>query len=75
MNARTVPRVDVSGDEDVFLLEPEYHGKSFVYNDFGADILDLLDEIGFETEPVWQPSDHPALNRLVAFRSVKPASG
>ena len=74
MRAHTVPRVDVSGDEDVLLLEPEYHGASLVYNDFGADVLDLLDEIGFDTEPVWQPSDLPALNRLVAFRSVKPAS-
>lgn len=50
---QTVRRVDVSGDQDVHLLEPRYHGNpldprgALVYNDFGLDIADALREVGF----------------------------
>ncbi|MEM9301745.1 MAG: methyltransferase domain-containing protein [Pseudomonadota bacterium] len=50
----TRKRVDVSGPEDVFLLEPRYHGSpvdpqgSLVYNDFGVDLVGQLEDIGFE---------------------------
>jgi SAM-dependent methyltransferase len=43
----SVPRVDVSGVEDVHLLEPNYHFASLVYNDFGIDLVDRLTAAGF----------------------------
>jgi SAM-dependent methyltransferase len=67
----TVPRVDTSGDDDVHLLEPAYHRSHLVYNDFGADLLDRLTEIGFDTEVVRFASDNPPAARLVTFCSVK----
>lgn len=52
--ARTVPRVDVSGPADVHLLPEVYHGdgvggRSLVYNDFGLDLLDDLEQYGMAT--------------------------
>jgi SAM-dependent methyltransferase len=48
LRRETVERVDVSGDDDVFLLEPIYHdGTDLVYNDFGEDLIARLDGIGF----------------------------
>ena len=52
MRPKTIARVDVSGDEDVFLVKPAYHNEHLVYNDFGADLLEMLDRIGFDTEVV-----------------------
>jgi FkbM family methyltransferase len=72
--ATTVARVDVSGPDDVFLLQPMYHVVHLVYNDFGADLLDLLDEIGFESEIVPFESTSADASRLVTFVSVKPAA-
>ncbi|NLD76484.1 MAG: methyltransferase domain-containing protein [Acidimicrobiales bacterium] len=43
----TRPRVDVSGPEDVLLLDAEYHYGSLVYNDFGYDLVDQLEAAGF----------------------------
>ena len=50
----TVVRVDTSGEEDIHLLPPEYHGDSIrgkilAYRTFGIDVFDLLGHIGFET--------------------------
>jgi SAM-dependent methyltransferase len=50
----TIVRVDTSGDEDVHLLPPEYHGDPLrgtilAYRTFGIDLFDQLNEIGFET--------------------------
>jgi len=47
-------RVDTSGDTDVFLTEPEYHGggltrKILAYRTFGTDFLDELDESRFDS--------------------------
>ena len=51
--ARTVARVDVSGAEDALVLPAVYHNHEYlVYNDFGLDLLDALDDIGFVTEPM-----------------------
>ena len=51
----TLVRVDTSGDREVHLLPPEYHGdkirgKILAYRTFGIDIFPLLTEIGFETQ-------------------------
>lgn len=50
----TLVRVDTSGDEDVHLLPPEYHGDPLrgtilAYRTFGVDLFDQLNKIGFET--------------------------
>jgi SAM-dependent methyltransferase len=50
----TITRVDTTGDEDVHLLPPEYHGDPLrgtilAYRTFGIDLFAQLDEIGFET--------------------------
>ncbi|MEA5573377.1 class I SAM-dependent methyltransferase [Calothrix sp. UHCC 0171] len=51
----TITRVDTSGDEDIHLLPPEYHGdrlrgQILAYRTFGIDIFELLDRIGFKTQ-------------------------
>ena len=62
---KTITRVDVLGDEDVFLAKPAYHDEHLVYNDFGADLLELLDDIGFDTEVVrFESPDEEASTQL-----------
>lgn len=51
----TLVRVDTSGDREVHLLPPEYHGDKIrgqilAYRTFGIDIFALLAEIGFDTQ-------------------------
>lgn len=46
----TVHRVDTSGNEDIHILEPEYHGgggHTLTYRNYGRDLLTLLNRIGF----------------------------
>jgi SAM-dependent methyltransferase len=46
----TIARVDTSGEKDVHLLEPEYHGgggHTLTYRNYGRDLLSLLDRVGF----------------------------
>jgi SAM-dependent methyltransferase len=70
----SVARVDWSGPEDVFLVEPVYHGSptdpqgSLVYTDFGMDLPEQLREIGFET------CAHHGYRNAVTFVSRKPAN-
>lgn len=50
----TLVRVDTSGNEDIHLLPPEYHGdkirgKILAYRTFGIDIFEMLEKIGFQT--------------------------
>jgi SAM-dependent methyltransferase len=51
----TIPLVDVSGEEDRFLVPPVYHLDSMrlkgtlVYNDFGKDFLEKIDSSGMQT--------------------------
>lgn len=71
LRKETVVRVDASGDEDVLLVEPAYHRMHLVYNDFGEDMLERLDEIGFETAVVRFEVDNVAAARLLTFCSVK----
>ena len=51
----TLVRVDTSGDEDVHLLPPEYHGDPLrgtilAYRTFGIDLFEQLQELGLETK-------------------------
>lgn len=65
----SVTRVDTSGEDDVHLLPPMYHGsgdggRSLVYTDFGGDLADRLAELGLSTRVVmYQPQGlaRPAL--------------
>lgn len=55
VDRRTLTRVDTTGDEDVVLMEPEWHGDAIrgrilAYRTFGYDVLDELQHHGFETE-------------------------
>jgi len=46
----TIRRIDTSGSEDVFLMEPEYHGgggHTLTYRTYGRDLLTLLGDTGF----------------------------
>ena len=68
MRKRTRARVDTSGEDDVFLIEPRYHnGKHLVYTDFGADLITRLSELGFDTEVVrFEASDEETARRIIA---------
>ena len=53
----SVARVDTSGEEDIHLLPPAYHGsgdggRSLVYTDFGEDLLADLAALGLPTRIV-----------------------
>lgn len=51
---KTLFWIDTSGEEDIQISPPEYHGDSVrgnivAFRKFGIDLFDLLDSIGFET--------------------------
>lgn len=76
LREKTVSRVDVSGDEDVYILPPHYHGSptgepSLVYNDFGRDLLDLLSEAGFDADLVRGRFPSEIASRVLTFVAVK----
>ena len=71
LKQRTVSRVDTTEDEDVSLLPEVYHGSptdpkgSLVYTDFGLDIVEDLEKIGFRTEV------HQAMKNNLTFCAEK----
>jgi hypothetical protein len=61
--AKNITMVDTSGDEDVFLVEPQYHGDPLTggilaYRVFGRELIEKLEVLGFEVEfqRIEQPS-------------------
>lgn len=51
----TIVRVDTSGENDIHLLPPEYHGdrirgQILAYRTFGIDIFNFLNQLGFDTK-------------------------
>lgn len=76
LRAKTVQRVDTSGEEDVHLVEPHYHGdgaggKSLVYVDYGSDIVDRLADMDYLVS-VKSPSDNnDEANKLLTFVTQK----
>lgn len=73
LRRRTVARVDVSGPGDVHWLPAVYHNHDhLVYNDFGRDLFDLLDGVGFVTEPLLFASASPTTSVQVTFCSMRP---
>jgi SAM-dependent methyltransferase len=76
MPRRSVSRVDTSSDVDVHVLPPHYHGaplggRSLVYTDFGADIVDQLRDVGLPTTIVRTRSAIEELQSMLTFYSVK----
>jgi len=72
----TLPLVDTSGPEDLYLVPPQYHlgpNKSLhlVYNEFGQDLLELLDRIGFDTEVAGFSCSSPDAARLLTLSSLR----
>jgi SAM-dependent methyltransferase len=79
---KTTTRVDTKDGEDVYLLEPEYHGDTLrdrilVYTDFGYDLLGRLSNLGFATDILFS-THHDAVRYGIAdsyvFISSKCAS-
>lgn len=75
---RSVARVDTSGDEDIELLPPRYHGngrggRSLVYTDFGLDILELLASAGTPGRLVHPATPSAIANCVVTVVATKPA--
>lgn len=71
----TVARVDVSGGEDLPVLPAVYHnGEHLVYNDFGLDLFEHLDTVGFVTEPLLFASSSATTSMQAAFASRRPAA-
>ena len=73
--SKTIFRVDTSGHEDIFVLPAHYHGapmggKSLVYTDFGADMVEMMERDGIELKMDVMRSEHipPEKNgRVVTF--------
>lgn len=77
LRERTVWRVDTSGPEDVALLPAHYHGdgrggKSLVYADFGQDIVEMLEAVGFEAMLVPLSTPSPIANRALTVKAMRP---
>ena len=76
MRMTTVKRVDTSSEEDVLLLPATYHSsgdgdKALVYNDFGADMLDRLEKMGFATSVSFIDRDKALCGKNITFVSTK----
>jgi SAM-dependent methyltransferase len=57
---KTIVRVAVEGDKDIYLMEPRYHGgggTTLAYREYGRDLLGLLNSVGFAVGYV--ESAHP----------------
>ena len=80
MPSKTVFRVDTRGASDVFILAPHYHsapmgGRSLVYTDFGADMVQILanDGIDLQIESPCSPKQPIQINdRMLSFYWKKP---
>lgn len=75
---KSIKRVDTSADEDVFILEPIYHGDaickngSLVHTDWGLDIVDTLKEIGFVVKTKTKSLEYSRMSHVVVFICKKP---
>jgi SAM-dependent methyltransferase len=74
----TLKRVDVSGPEDVHILPPAYHGdgqggKSLVYNEYGSDMIELINQCGMSTAIFHHRAGGNIGSRCLAFVAKVPA--
>ena len=75
MPTKTVSRVDTSGEDDIHILPPHYHGaprggRSLVYTDFGDDLVENLNRNGIDLRmdpPSWSGNLESATDRMVTF--------
>ena len=72
MPPETTWRVDTSTDVDRWVLAPVYHGdgaggKSLVYTDFGADMIDELERSGMETRFSFVDAANTQRRKVVVF--------
>lgn len=76
LRAETRDRMDTSTDEDIPILPPVYHGsgvaggRSVVYTDFGADIVEQLAAAGCPTR-LWRYHPSAEVQALVTFASTR----
>jgi len=73
---KTTYRVDTSTDKDVHILPEHYHiagdgGKSLVYTEFGADMLEKLNAMGLKTEYVFIDDTNDLRKKNITFVSTK----
>ena len=71
----TITRAKILDGKREDYLEPAYHGAwgdptMFVYTDFGMDVIDRLDEVGFKTTVLYE-NLQDELDVAVVFRSRK----
>lgn len=77
MKSLTTFRVDTTTSEDIHIDEPHYHGngiggRSLVYTDFGADIVNQLEKIGFITSLDSMGDSHHEVKKMITFNTQKP---
>ena len=76
LRAKTVWRVDTSGDTDEFPLPRHFHGdgrggRSLVYVDFGRDLLGMLEQAGYAARFVRPETASPTANQIVTVMAVR----
>ena len=76
LRAKTVWRVDTSGDTDEFPLPRHFHGdgrggRSLVYVDFGRDLLGMLEQVGYAARFVRPETASPTANQIVTVMAVR----
>ena len=79
LRTRTVFRVDTSGDQDILLMPPHYHGasegpQSLVYTDFGSDLQSLLKDYSIDLHldpPSWSGKRDSALDKMITLYWIK----
>lgn len=68
---KTVRRIKLDGENDIFILPKIFHGDrirdGLVYTDFGCDLIEYLDTIGFSTRIFW--SDELDMDRYRIYSS------
>ena len=75
---KTVSRMDVSGEEDIPILPPHFHGatngrKSLVYTDFGQDLATSLEELNFLVKFLSPKTSSDTVNKIITIISRKPS--
>jgi SAM-dependent methyltransferase len=73
----TIKRVDVEGPEDIHILPAAYHGdgkggRSVVYNEFGDDLLGIIEHCGMQTRTFHHRAGGDIALRCLAFASEFP---
>lgn len=71
---QTQVRVEVRGDEDVYVMEPEYHAENtLVYRNYGNDLLDRLKDTGFAVVAMrWSDPPHRISEQTIAICQKAP---